>query len=212
MVMTSAQIYNAVRQQGLISSVWEDMELVLSLVGPTLFFVGDPPKTIRDCETRYCLSLGYSAQNFAANRRTDQFTRTSTGVRGSVVDADLAPASFLLAERYRSMAGNSNMNISDIEKLLLKTAKKHAMVLAKAKDLKTNRGSESEEGSEDEEVMTPNVARFYRARRRWGRVAQRSTLDLLLQVRHILDAEMRTVNFDWFRMHRVCWYVTFKLM
>lgn len=54
-VMYSAHLYNAVRQEGLVESIWKDMEMVLLLQGDDKMFVGDRPKNTEDYLKRFNL-------------------------------------------------------------------------------------------------------------------------------------------------------------
>jgi hypothetical protein len=60
-------LYNAVRQEKLLTKEWKDMEVVFGLQGH--IFVGDRPKNPEEYLKQFTLSLGYSATAFAKNRR-----------------------------------------------------------------------------------------------------------------------------------------------
>ncbi|KAF2665949.1 hypothetical protein BT63DRAFT_44738 [Microthyrium microscopicum] len=94
----AAHIYNAARQEKLLEGHWEDMELALRFYGHQNIFVGSEPKQPEDYYRRWCLAMGYSAQNFAKGKRqTQKFIPSSKGPRGQLESRHITP----LADQLR---------------------------------------------------------------------------------------------------------------
>ena len=66
----SGQLYHAAHRSKHVTEPWQDMEIMFALQGPENFFIGDFPKSAEEDLRRFCLSVGYSATNFAAHRRS----------------------------------------------------------------------------------------------------------------------------------------------
>lgn len=67
--MSAAHIYNAVRQEELLSQTWKDMEVVLALHGVDSFVAGDRPTGLFDSLKNLALCMGSSVTNLGPNRR-----------------------------------------------------------------------------------------------------------------------------------------------
>lgn len=67
--ITSAHLYNALKQEGACKADWADMDLFVDIHGEETIFRGPRPKNLEDYHVRYVLTQGISAKTFAQNRR-----------------------------------------------------------------------------------------------------------------------------------------------
>ncbi|KAI8242879.1 hypothetical protein K4K53_003506 [Colletotrichum sp. SAR 10_77] len=64
--VSTAHVYNALKQLGLLREPWRDLEIALSGAGlESKLFTGPPPTDGKDFYRKYSLQLGFSAVNFA---------------------------------------------------------------------------------------------------------------------------------------------------
>ncbi|KAF4832355.1 hypothetical protein CGCTS75_v004664 [Colletotrichum tropicale] len=64
--VSTAHVYNAVKQLGLLRKPWRDLEIALSGAGlESKLFTGPPPTDGKDFYRKHSLQLGFSAVNFA---------------------------------------------------------------------------------------------------------------------------------------------------
>jgi len=96
-IMYTGHLYNAVRQEKLLEKPWKDMELLISLQSTETMFVGGPPKELEDYLKVFALSMGYSATNFARNRRANVPSASARGPRGL---KDLCAVANMFTGRY----------------------------------------------------------------------------------------------------------------
>ncbi|KAF2670732.1 hypothetical protein BT63DRAFT_423031 [Microthyrium microscopicum] len=97
----AAQAYNAVRKEKLLEDRWADMDLAMSLYGQQSIFVGDAPNNVDDYLKRFCLSMGYSARNFAKGRRkAEKAIESSAGPRGQLEAEKISPVAYQLRHGY----------------------------------------------------------------------------------------------------------------
>ena len=96
-ILTTAQIYNAVRQERLLAVPWKDMEMMISLQSEETFFVGEHPKSPEEYVRRFALNMGYSAAIFAKDHRENAPIASKKGPRGL---SDLCPTARLCTGRY----------------------------------------------------------------------------------------------------------------
>ncbi|KAH7000200.1 hypothetical protein EDB80DRAFT_581942 [Ilyonectria destructans] len=103
-ITCSAHLYNALMGERLLKSLWVDMELVLTTLGDSNFFVGKKPQNPTDYLKRFSLQMGVSASALtgrgsrAPNRmQRIQDISSRAGPRGI---QDGAPVSCMFIERY----------------------------------------------------------------------------------------------------------------
>jgi len=65
-ILSTAHLYNAVRQSGYLTTFWTDMDELIALQTPGHVFVGNPPSDLKRHENHLWLALGISAKVFAA--------------------------------------------------------------------------------------------------------------------------------------------------
>lgn len=114
-VMYAGHLYNAVHQEKLINTRWDDMELLFVL--HENFFVGDRPKTPDDYLKRLVLSLGASASTFAKNKRNQQIGKSKRGPRCLT---ELAPIARMFHQRYCETGARTDLAPEDLETILSK--------------------------------------------------------------------------------------------
>ena len=80
--MYPAHFYNALRQKASPVQSWPMMDQVISIHSEKRLFLGAAPKTIFDSFKQVSLILGYSALQFASNRRDHKAAISKNGPRG----------------------------------------------------------------------------------------------------------------------------------
>ncbi|KAJ0343272.1 hypothetical protein KNSL1_010335, partial [Colletotrichum chrysophilum] len=82
---STAHIYNAVKQLGLLREPWRDLEIALSRAGlESKLFTGPPPTDGKDFYRKYSLQLGFSAVNFA-NLHKKKAGKANTDAAGTKI-------------------------------------------------------------------------------------------------------------------------------
>ncbi|KAI8210822.1 hypothetical protein K4K52_011657 [Colletotrichum sp. SAR 10_76] len=83
--VSTAHVYNAVKQLGLLREPWRDLEIALSRAGlESKLFTGPPPTDGKDFYRKYSLQLGFSAVNFA-NLHKKQAGKANTDSAGTKI-------------------------------------------------------------------------------------------------------------------------------
>ena len=95
--MYASHLYNAARQEKLLPVAWKDVELVITPHGTETIFTGDRPNGLEEFRKRFLLSMGYSASNFASNRRR---TTAAVSTRGPKSLTKLCAIGELFSGRY----------------------------------------------------------------------------------------------------------------
>ncbi|KAI0143489.1 hypothetical protein GGR57DRAFT_518763 [Xylariaceae sp. FL1272] len=80
-VMCTAQLYHALKLEGLVAAHWEDLEKFMDMQGNSTFFVGEPPTTVEAHFKNFCFCLGMSTTNWAPNKRKGPLQQTQATVR-----------------------------------------------------------------------------------------------------------------------------------
>lgn len=122
-VIYPAHLYNALRRKTKPIEPWPLMEQVISLHSESRVFIGAQPKTIGDCFKQVCLMLGYSAEQYARNRRKLKPVISKNGPRGL---KDTSP----LGELFRDgLANNGSMALTvlNVENLFNEQARDTAL-------------------------------------------------------------------------------------
>lgn len=115
----TAQLYNAVKQEKLLTRSWQDMDLALMIHGDPAMFVGDRPTNADDYFQRFTLSMGYSAQNFAqgGKRKQSRPIVSNKGPRGELRSQDATPIAYELRFGYSNFESKT---VADLDKVLAK--------------------------------------------------------------------------------------------
>ncbi|KAF2241563.1 hypothetical protein BU26DRAFT_525064 [Trematosphaeria pertusa] len=103
-VLGTIHLYNAALQLGFLppSATWADLEYVIAKIGERALFVGERPRTLRDCYIRLALVMGISISNFTGahthkkgglkyakkGRNLEYFSQCVKLIRGSNLKAD----------------------------------------------------------------------------------------------------------------------------
>lgn len=194
-IMYAAQLYNAVLKEKLISKIWKDMELVISLQGHDKFFVGDAPTGLEEYLKRFLLSMDYSAAIFAPNRRPGTNVVSPKGPRCLT---KLCAVGELFTGRYC----NNDAGVSWTKETM------KPIIEAKLDD---------DSDDEEPELTTPatNGKKTQKTKQSTSgsllRKPQRkpgtslSTTDFLLDIANALHAETVEMSLDYLRVHRFCW-------
>ncbi|KAI8164878.1 hypothetical protein K4K49_012127 [Colletotrichum sp. SAR 10_70] len=83
--VSTAHVYNAVKQLGLLREPWRDLEIALSRAGlESKLFTGPPPTDGKDFYRKYSLQLGFSAVNFA-NLHKKKAGKANTDAAGTKI-------------------------------------------------------------------------------------------------------------------------------
>lgn len=196
-VMYAGQLHNAVLKERLVSKIWKDMELVISLQGHERFFVGDAPSGLEEYLKRFLLSMGYSAAIFASDRRPNANVVSSKGPRCL---EKLCAVGKLFAGRYC----NNDPAVSWTNETI------KPIIEAKLDD-------ESEEDSKKapgkKETIGPNIKKKEIKQSTSGTLLRKpkrnsqsiATTEFLLDLANALHAETIELTLDYLRVHRFCW-------
>lgn len=114
-VMYAGHLYNAVRQEKLLNTQWDHMELLFMLQDNS--FVGDRPQAPGEYLKRFVLRMGASASTFAKNKRKQKIEESKKGPR---VLEELAPVSRMSQERYCNTGTRTDIAPEDLETILSK--------------------------------------------------------------------------------------------
>lgn len=197
-IMYAGHLYNAVRQEKLISAPWKDMELLLALQGDQKFFTADRPKALDEYLKRFALCMGYSATLMAKNRRKNAPVASAKGPRGL---SELGAFSQLCAGRYC----NNDLKVAWTRESIT------PIIESKIDD------------SEDEDEKSPDAIqgqpRIGKSRKQKPKATSTGTLirtskligpdlsiaDFLELLANSLHAETLEISFDYLLMHQFCW-------
>ena len=205
----SGQLYHAARRSKHVTKPWQDMETVFALQGPENFFIGDFPKSAEEDFRRFCLSIGYSATNFAANRRSGGAIKASP--KGPQGLASLCALGRIFEGRYCQNEAAVIWNRDAMEKI----------IQSKVED-----DSDDDDCDDKVEASNPSQRRTAAAARtikqsRTGTLFKppkplsknadgppQDTLSLPSFIQSLacaLHAEHLELTFDYLRVHRMCW-------
>ncbi|MCJ1376607.1 hypothetical protein MMC20_007850 [Loxospora ochrophaea] len=203
-ILYSAQLYNALRQEKLISNAWQDMDLALLMHRTEDIFIGDFPKTVDDYFKRFSLAMGGSVTMFAKNRRRAGVKTSKAGPR---VLNELSPVSRMFKPRYCDNEGRTNLSLDDVD-IILK------------KDTDKDDGTDSKESSEwktpkikinilDENppTSTGESSKHQDRQRKAQKPATAGVrpIQLLNALLNVLQSETVELSFDHFRLHIFSW-------
>ncbi|KAH8696777.1 hypothetical protein GQ44DRAFT_719095 [Phaeosphaeriaceae sp. PMI808] len=184
---SAAQIYNAARKEKFLGKEWQDMELALMFYGESAIFVGSRPDGVEEYFRRFCLSMGYSAQNFARGgaRPHSRPVESRQGPRGVIEEKTASPVAHELRFGYSSF-DDSGKSAPNIEQVLEKC-------------LKDNDDLDVADTAE----MAPIQKRHQSPRKSKAH----TTPEVLILICQSLMSEELALTFDHFRLHRSAWRV-----
>lgn len=208
-VLYSAHLYNALRQENLLSNLWQDMDLALLMHRTQNMFIGDFPKTVDDYFKRFALAMGYSITMFAKSRRQTGVVESKLGPRK--LD-EVNPICRMFKSRYCHGEAFVNFSPDDIDTILTKhtsnnddTNSKDAIELPSSQikvDIPppTSPTKQSDSGSQNRPRKTQRTAR--------SGVRPIQLLNALLDA---IQSEMLELTFNHFRLHTFSWCLLRKL-
>ncbi|OCK73014.1 hypothetical protein K432DRAFT_430786 [Lepidopterella palustris CBS 459.81] len=197
-ILYASHIYNATCREKFIEKDWIDMEMAISLHGTEKFFVGDRPRAIDEYFKRYCLSMGYSAANFAKNKRKGLPIVSKAGPRGL---GDLSPVSQMFKDRfchpnYRTV--RVDMTAEDVQRILDKAVIDNYDSNDDKTSGRPNRGQP--------ELPIENIPKEHtQLHKQWEQYHLCTPVQLLCSLRDAIQQEVFELTFDHFRLHRMCW-------
>lgn len=89
-VLHTSHLYNTIQQEGSCSASWPDLDLMVHMQSEERVFVGGKPDSAEDYLKRFCLCMGYSAEQFATNRRLRRSVVAARGPRLLATEGDLS--------------------------------------------------------------------------------------------------------------------------
>ncbi|TPX17773.1 uncharacterized protein E0L32_002874 [Thyridium curvatum] len=115
-------LYNALRQEKLLTTSWPDMEIVTSILGESNFFVGGAPDNIADYLRRFCLQMGVTVAAFT-NRKKRRSVSTKgldsrAGPRGI---KDGVPVSSMFKDRYVYSTGSVHWTPEHVDDIVARS-------------------------------------------------------------------------------------------
>ncbi|KAH6976031.1 hypothetical protein BKA56DRAFT_674544 [Ilyonectria sp. MPI-CAGE-AT-0026] len=118
----SAHLYNALMGERLLKNIWVDMQLVLTTLGDSNFFVGNKPRNPNDYLKRFSLQMGVSSSALTsrgsrAPNRSQRIEDISSraGPRGI---RDGAPVSCMFIERYLRKGAQVNWTPEHVDNII----------------------------------------------------------------------------------------------
>jgi hypothetical protein len=201
-ILYASHIYNAARQEKFIENNWNDMEIAISLHGTEKFYVGDRPKAIEDYFKRFCLSMGYSAANFAKNKRKGLPIASKAGPRGL---GDLSPVSQIFKDRFchsNFRAARLDMTAEDVQRILDKAVVDKD---ASDDDRESDRTNQGLPELLIEDIPKEHALLNRKLRKQWEQYHACTPAQLLQSLRDAIQSEVFELTFDHFRLHRMCW-------
>lgn len=187
-IINTAQIYNAVRQEELLSRPWKDMEMIISLQSEETFFVGERPKGLEEYVRRLELNMGYSATIFAKDRRKNTPIASKKGPRGL---SELCPTARLCTGRYCENKSTVAWTKEAVESIF-------------RSKLEDDGDDKAATGAKDKDKVKQSTSGALIDMPK-GRSASRPAVDFLEVLANALHAEQLEMSFDYLLMHRFCW-------
>lgn len=185
-IMYSAHPYNAVRQEGLLKSIWKGMEMVLLLQGDDKMFVGERPENVEDYLKRFKLCLGYSVTALAKNKRKNNSSVASSN--GPRVMTKPCVLSTMFSDRYINNTRSLSTDLSKVEEHI--------------KGQFSDPDNVSSNSMNEEDAGTAGLASITNKYNTKQKLSAGTFLEGLANAIH---AEGMHLTFDYFRLHRFCW-------
>ncbi|RAK80206.1 uncharacterized protein BO72DRAFT_525450 [Aspergillus fijiensis CBS 313.89] len=184
-IMYAAHLYNALRQEGLLTRHWADMKLALNWHNE--IFVGTPPCQPSEYLKQYSLSIGLSAAAFARNRRHS--VRLPGSKAGPRRMQPVAPVSRMFFSRHCEGLTPSGFTESDLETILAKSA-------AWNNDQQVDRSVSKHRATRTDRGKPPTKK---------CSTCQLTVVELLETLRDTIHNEAPEFTFDYLALHRNCW-------
>lgn len=197
-ILYSSHLYNAARQEKLLLKPWKDIEMLIALHSPERFFAGDSPKGLEEYLKGFMLSMGYSAANFASNRRRSGAPTASA--RGPRSLKQLCEAGELFSGRYCNNDRTVAWTRESIQQII---------------DSKMDNDSDDDESDASHPKATAAEKKARKVKTsatgslvrmpKGDKQAKKSTLEFLNDLANVLHAESLELSIDYLHMHRSCW-------
>jgi hypothetical protein len=111
-IMTTTQLYHALRQNELVKEEWKDLQTLWDTQGNATYFIGEPPKDFEGHYRNYCMSLGMSLTNWVSNKRD---TKTKENKNNGRVMRWQGPVSSWIASRIATNGDQRLLSAEGIE-------------------------------------------------------------------------------------------------
>lgn len=196
-IVSTAHPYNAACHYRPLQRPWTDMEILRALQ-PTILFERAPPTAPDAYLKRFMLSMGYSAANFAPNRRRHARPQVSrSGPRGL---ADMDGVAQAFKGRFAGGGGTAGFSDADLRNLL-------GRLNAWEEDYELSDREEEGDGVQAFGLTKSAGARDGKAARTAReRAVGGLAMDALLErLRNALQGEVLELSFYYLLMHRFCW-------
>ncbi|KAI1042720.1 hypothetical protein LB505_001120 [Fusarium chuoi] len=181
-LMTTTQLYQALRQEGRIpqGQAWEDLEELWGYQGNPCFFIGNPPTDLEGYYKNYCLCLGTSVTSWAPNRRSAKPTEHKGNAPNMKFDGWV---SLSLDNRIRVDNAREPWTIAIVGELLTEGRKK-AMMDGKG-HIQGNLKQKAKEANLEAVPTSPS--------------------GLIEQLAQVVNSEIPRISFNYFTMHNIAW-------
>ncbi|KAF5561920.1 hypothetical protein FNAPI_3467 [Fusarium napiforme] len=181
-LMTTTQLYQALRQEGRIpqGQAWEDLEELWGYQGNACFFIGNPPTDLEGYYKNYCLCLGTSLTNWAPNRRSSKPTEHKGNAPNMKVDGWV---SLSLDNRIRVDNAREPWTIASVGELLTEGRKKAMM------DGKGHIQADLKQKAKEANLEAVPT----------------SASGLIKELAQVINSEVPRISFNYFTMHNIAW-------
>ncbi|KAG5759355.1 hypothetical protein H9Q72_012525 [Fusarium xylarioides] len=197
-LMTTTQLYQALRQEGRIpqGQAWEDLEELWGYQGNPCFFVGNPPTDLEGYYKNYCLCLGTSLTNWAPNRRSANPTEHKGNAPNMKFDGWV---SLSLDNRIRVDNAREPWTTETVEEILTEGRKK-AMMDGKGR-IQENLKQKATEANVSTDISTQQS--FAKASQLPA--VPKFPSGLIEQLAQVINSEIPRISFNYFSMHNIAW-------
>lgn len=180
-IMVASHLYNATRQEKLLSKSWKDMELLIGLQSRKRLFVGDIPTDLDAYFDRFLLSMGLSANVSASNGGEIYPEDTATGPMDL---STLCATGALFKGRYCENEESVTWTTESMQRIV---------------DARTEHTSDSESSPGTLSSRTKEKERSV------------CVTGFLRDLSDALHAETLELSIDYLRLHRSCWMLLSKV-
>lgn len=181
-VLYTLHLYNALRQEKVLRSSWQDMEVVHRMQSEC--WVGGPPRHPEDYLKRFALSTGLSVTSFAKNRRQQPHRYSKGGPKEMTAQA---PVAQMFSARFCEGSSQWDLTEKDLRKIVARAERSFTAVPETPGEGRTDASFTM---ASEKSHIPP------------GAGASLSALELLYKLRCALHGEAPELNWDYFLMHR----------
>ena len=215
-------LYNAAKQENLLSHRWMDLDLLIGFYKDSPFFCGEPPTDISSYSQRWWLDLGFSLKTYPEGRNRSRSVRKSDFLSKKgprVLSNNVSPLCCIfmaaIVQRAQSLPSSRDL-LTDLVKELKQLPSKVPFdecqsvlesVLSESPELTAGLDHNMTAAAEIRQKMClsrPEHPHEPGHSRQAVRVTSDAPVDLLHRVFLAVSSEMVAVKFEWFAMHRRC--------